>query len=57
MDCAAAGGWEKLVTLLIASGAEIDPTDKSKVQFHCSTRQKLLSIDVAAFCASYKFRY
>ncbi len=32
MDCAAAGGWEKVITLLIAAGAEIDPIDKSKVQ-------------------------
>ena len=31
MDCAAAGGYHKVIELLIEAEAELDPQDKSKV--------------------------
>ena len=31
MDCAASGGYDELVVLLIKAEADVDPTDKSKV--------------------------
>ena len=32
MDCAAEGGYDELVTLLINSKADVDPTDKTRVR-------------------------
>jgi len=34
MDCAAAGGHDQLVVLLINAEADVDPTDKSKVHLY-----------------------
>ena len=34
MDCAAAGGHDQLVVLLIDAEADVAPTDKSKVHLY-----------------------
>ena len=34
MDCAASGGHDQVLELLIKAEADVDPTDKSKVFAH-----------------------
>ena len=46
MDCAAATGNDQVVTLLIDSGADVDPTDKNKVHVRVHTIMNLYNVHV-----------